>query len=374
MKNTALLLAGAAAIVAVPAHARDGQPYLGINGGIVFEDQVDVQADPAAGSRNEARINTGTGWEGDVVIGYDFGAFRLEAEAGYKNQDHDTLFIDGPNTAGLPVGLRTGPDSTQKTYTGMVNALIDIGSDDGLQFYAGGGAGLARVNFELSVPGAGTFIDDSDTAFAYQGIAGMRFPVNDNIDLGVKYRYFRVDDLKLNGFSNNPLELGLESHSVLGSILVNFGGRSEPAPVAAPPPPPPVTAPPPPPPAPPPPPPAPACNTGPYIVFFDFDRSDISAEASTILNNAVTAYANCGSARVMLAGHTDTSGSASYNMALAQRRNDAVRSYMTGRGVPSGQISGEAFGESQPRVPTADGVREAQNRRVEVTYGPGSGM
>ncbi|NCP25336.1 MAG: OmpA family protein, partial [Erythrobacter sp.] len=131
-------------------------------------------------------------------------------------------------------------------------------------------------------------------------------------------------------------------------------------------PPPPVAA--------PPPPPRPACNTGPYIVFFDFDNSDISPEASTILNNAVTAYANCGMARVMLAGHTDTSGSAQYNMGLAQRRNDAVRSYMTGRGVPSGQITGEAFGETQPRVPTADGVREAQNRRVEVTYGPGSGM
>ncbi|HSJ78679.1 MAG TPA: outer membrane beta-barrel protein, partial [Erythrobacter sp.] len=169
MKKTALLLAGAAAIVAVPAHARDGQPYIGINGGIVFEDQVEVEAEPFAGGTNQALINTGTGWEGDVVIGYDFGRFRLEAEAGYKNQDHDTLFITGPNTAGLPVGLRTGPDSTQKTYTGMVNALIDIGSDDGLQFYAGGGVGLARVNFELSVPGTGTLIDDSDTALAYQG-------------------------------------------------------------------------------------------------------------------------------------------------------------------------------------------------------------
>jgi outer membrane protein OmpA-like peptidoglycan-associated protein len=109
-------------------------------------------------------------------------------------------------------------------------------------------------------------------------------------------------------------------------------------------------------------------------VFFDFDRSDITAEAATILDNAITAYADCGIARVMLAGHTDTSGSASYNMGLAQRRNASVRGYMTGRGIPDGRIASEAFGESQPRVPTADGVREAQNRRVEVTYGPGSGM
>jgi outer membrane protein OmpA-like peptidoglycan-associated protein len=109
-------------------------------------------------------------------------------------------------------------------------------------------------------------------------------------------------------------------------------------------------------------------------VFFDFDKSDITAEAATILNNAVTAYANCGTASVMLAGHTDRAGTVKYNIGLAERRNASVRSYLTGRGIPDGRISSEAFGESQPRVPTADGVREAQNRRVEVTYGPGSGM
>ena len=100
----------------------------------------------------------------------------------------------------------------------------------------------------------------------------------------------------------------------------------------------------------------------------------ITAEAATILDNAVTAYANCGTANVMLAGHTDRAGSVTYNMGLAERRNDSVRSYLTGRGIPDGRISSEAFGESQPRVPTDDGVRELQNRRVEVTYGPGSGM
>ena len=76
----------------------------------------------------------------------------------------------------------------------------------------------------------------------------------------------------------------------------------------------------------------------------------------------------------MLAGHTDRSGSIQYNVGLAERRNASVTEYLAGRGIPAGRISGEAFGESQPRVPTADGVRELQNRRVEVSYGPGSGM
>ena len=76
----------------------------------------------------------------------------------------------------------------------------------------------------------------------------------------------------------------------------------------------------------------------------------------------------------MLAGHTDRAGSVTYNMGLAERRNASVRDYLTGRGIPDGRISSEAFGESQPRVPTADGVRELQNRRVEVNYGKGSDM
>ncbi|MEP6174843.1 MAG: OmpA family protein, partial [Parasphingorhabdus sp.] len=110
-----------------------------------------------------------------------------------------------------------------------------------------------------------------------------------------------------------------------------------------------------------------------YIVFFDWDQSDITPEAASVLDNAVTAYADCGSAQVMLAGHADKSGSASYNVGLSQRRNGAVRAYLESRGIGGGAISSEAFGESRPRVDTADGVREPQNRRVEVMYGPGSG-
>jgi outer membrane protein OmpA-like peptidoglycan-associated protein len=108
-------------------------------------------------------------------------------------------------------------------------------------------------------------------------------------------------------------------------------------------------------------------------VFFDWDQSDITPEAASVLDNAVTAYGDCGSAQVMLAGHADKSGSASYNVGLSQRRNAAVRAYLESRGIGSGVISSEAFGESRPRVETADGVREPQNRRVEVMYGPGSG-
>ena len=108
-------------------------------------------------------------------------------------------------------------------------------------------------------------------------------------------------------------------------------------------------------------------------MFFDWDKSDITPEAASILDNAISNYQNCGNAQVMLAGHADRSGSASYNVGLSQRRADSVKAYMTARGIGAGVISTEAFGESKPRVETADGVRELQNRRVEITYGPGSG-
>jgi OmpA-OmpF porin, OOP family len=74
----------------------------------------------------------------------------------------------------------------------------------------------------------------------------------------------------------------------------------------------------------------------------------------------------------MLAGHADRSGRPAYNVGLSGRRNEAVQGYMSSRGVSN--FSAEAFGESRPAVATADGVRNDQNRRVEITYGPGSGM
>ena len=76
----------------------------------------------------------------------------------------------------------------------------------------------------------------------------------------------------------------------------------------------------------------------------------------------------------MLAGHADRSGNVQYNIGLSERRNESVTTYLAGRGIPASKIGAQAFGESSPRKATADGVRELENRRVEVTYGPGSGF
>ncbi len=375
--STSLLLASAAIILVSPAQARERQFYIGVNGGVSFQDQVQLDLDnarPGGVQESAAFANTKTGIDADIVVGYDFGAFRLEAEGGYKRNAYDSLTVVSRNLvpgAGIRPGTVVANERDLAIWSGMINGLVEYGKDDGVQLFAGGGIGFANLSLPVTVPGVGAVIDDNTTDLAWQLLAGARVALSPHVDLGIKYRYFNIGDFKLAGLAGQSLEANYDAHAVLASLTYNFGSKPAPAPVVAAPAP---MAPPPPAPMAPPPPPRPACNTGPYIVFFDFDRADITGEAAAILNSAITAYANCGSARVMLAGHTDRSGSATYNMRLAQRRNDAVRAYMAGRGIAEAMISSEAFGESQPRVPTADGVREPQNRRVEITYGPGSGM
>jgi outer membrane protein OmpA-like peptidoglycan-associated protein len=108
---------------------------------------------------------------------------------------------------------------------------------------------------------------------------------------------------------------------------------------------------------------------GPFIIFFDFDKSSITPEASSILDNAAQAYAS-GRFSIMIAGHTDTTASGQYAVGLSQREADAAKRYLMSKGVPEQDIATEAFGSSRPLVKTGQNVREPQNRRVEITFGP----
>ncbi|RYD57240.1 MAG: OmpA family protein [Sphingomonadales bacterium] len=116
-----------------------------------------------------------------------------------------------------------------------------------------------------------------------------------------------------------------------------------------------------------------ACVAGPFMVFFDANSDTITPQGAAILDNAASAYRTCGQAEVMIAGHTDRKGKDDYNVGLSQRMAANVRAYLAGRGLPDGVMTTEAFGESRPLVDTADGAAEPQNRRVEITFGPGSG-
>jgi outer membrane protein OmpA-like peptidoglycan-associated protein len=103
-----------------------------------------------------------------------------------------------------------------------------------------------------------------------------------------------------------------------------------------------------------------------FMVFFGWDRADLSGEALDTIRRAADAYKNKGGARLTATGHTDRSGPEDYNMALSLRRANAVKDALIRDGVSATDISVVGRGEAQPLVPTADGVREAQNRRVEI--------
>jgi hypothetical protein len=105
---------------------------------------------------------------------------------------------------------------------------------------------------------------------------------------------------------------------------------------------------------------------GHYVVLFPFDKATLDATARATIASAADGFKRTGSAHISVQGHTDTAGNADYNQALSQRREEAVSNELVRLGVPASAISGTAVGETDLAVPTADNVREAQNRRVDI--------
>jgi outer membrane protein OmpA-like peptidoglycan-associated protein len=116
----------------------------------------------------------------------------------------------------------------------------------------------------------------------------------------------------------------------------------------------------------PPPPPPPMVAPPSFMVFFDWDRSNLSQQALSTIKQAADAFKTKGNARITATGHTDTSGPEAYNMALSLRRANAVKDALVREGVPAQAISVVGRGEQGLLVQTGDGVREPQNRRVEI--------
>ncbi len=104
---------------------------------------------------------------------------------------------------------------------------------------------------------------------------------------------------------------------------------------------------------------------GAFLVFFDWNKSNLTPEAFEVVQTIAMEAKDVPSAPIQAIGHTDTSGSAIYNQGLSERRASTVRNALVNMGVTN-PITTLGKGQTQPLVPTGDGVREPQNRRVEV--------
>lgn len=105
-----------------------------------------------------------------------------------------------------------------------------------------------------------------------------------------------------------------------------------------------------------------------YIVFFEWDKAAITAEAMQIIQTVAADLQGVASYEVVLHGHADRSGDAAYNLKLSKARAEAVKAELVRLGIPADSIRYYAFGETDNRVPTSDGVRNRANRRVEIFF------
>ena len=104
------------------------------------------------------------------------------------------------------------------------------------------------------------------------------------------------------------------------------------------------------------------------MVFFDWGKPDVRSDDQAALDQLAAAYRARPGVQLVLAGHTDRSGSASVNRAAGLKRAQVVRAELEKRGIPRNAMRIASFGEDQPLVPTEDGVREVQNRRVMIAF------
>lgn len=226
MRKLAVTLALASTALATPAIARDKSWYVGVDGGVMLVENIkyDIGTNKQASSASHD-----IGYDVDGNIGYDFGVFRVEAEVGYRratlsNYSSGLLPILSGTTSVSPGTYPAGGADSALSF--MVNGLFDFGDDDKLQGFVGGGVGVARVRgsqYNISPTRANpSFVNDSDTVFAYQGIAGVRAPITHHLDASIKYRFFTAPGINLVGLNGAGVITNyhgtFRSHSLLAGL------------------------------------------------------------------------------------------------------------------------------------------------------------
>jgi outer membrane protein OmpA-like peptidoglycan-associated protein len=324
---TALAVPLAAPVAAQPVEGL----YVGAGAGLNW-----LQDQTFSGSGG-AGVSFEMGYGGVISLGWGFGnGIRAEIEGSYRQNDADRLSVSG-----FPFSAA----GSARSYGVMGNAFYDVhGLLAGIVPYVGVGVGYmwhehSIVNF------IGARSNGSDARFAYQAIAGVAFPIGEVPGLAItaEYRYMATLEQSIpNNFTQaSRSNVTPQNHSVFLGIRYAFGIETV-APVAAP---------------------EPART---FLVFFDWDRDTLTDRARQIIADAAANSRRVRSTRIEVSGHADRSGSPQYNQGLSLRRANNVAAELVRLGVPRNEIVIQAFGETRPLVPTADGVREPQNRRVEI--------
>lgn len=343
MKKLLLGATGLAMAFSAPTFAEDGW-YAKAGAGLGSFTTMDI-----VGASTQSEVEG----DGDArfMIGGGYGfsnGWRLDVDL--MDRYADTGALD--NTIGT---------SDIQNVALMGNAIYDFNRGGRFQPYAGLGLGLANTNFSAQFEPLST-INEDETSLAAQALFGIGVGLTERLTADLGYRFYGGPDVSFS-LNNERVELlDTNSHDVLFGLRYAFGAKKAapapapaPAPAAAPPQAPAAQA-----------PVAVVCEDVPFIVYFEWDRSDLTDQSRTVISNAADRAEVCDITRVSIEGHADRSGAAAYNVRLSERRARIVRDALITEGVAADLIFVEAKGESEPAVSTQDGVREPLNRRSEV--------
>lgn len=347
MKKTLGIVTFIAFLASAASAKADPVPgwYVGAGAGATFPTTTSPSVN---GTSN--KITFDTGWEVLGNVGYSF-YNGLRAEGELSEARANASKVNG-------VSATSGRINNLDVFG---NLYYDVRTGTRWTPYVGGGIGFADVDADhigtLSNTGS---VNDSNVRFAYQGIAGIAYQVDNNWAVTTDYRYVRTTDPTLKTTAGGSVQPTNASHNFVLSVRYALYNPERPAPALQ------VTE----APAPKAAPIAPIATPAPqsYMVFFDFDKSDLTPEAMSILTAAAEDYKKGGYVRIVVTGHTDTVGTVPYNQKLSERRAEAVRKQLVKLGVDAGQIQAIGVGKDGLLVPTADQVREAKNRRAEIVF------
>ena len=345
----------AAAQLGPPAAVNWGGPYVGLNLGGEWTRLGSSATIPATGGRvSQTAHDTNITGGGQAGYNWQLNNFVLGVEGDFRGGGPSGSGRVGAANGGFVAGDNF---NTSSSWNASARGRVGYAFGPAL-LYATGGIAFADASMKANYVGGGSS-SDSTVLMGPTAGGGLEYALAPNISVGAEYRYtdYGHDHVNLGrrataaGLVPVTGNVSLREQAILAKVNYHFG--------APPPPPAPLPA------AMPAPPPPPAPKV--FIVFFDWDKANITSDGMAIIQQAAAAYRSGGPVQIQVTGYTDRSGSPSYNQRLSERRANAVANALSQQGVPRNQMAVSGHGENDNRVPTADGVREPQNRRVEIT-------